>query len=163
MANKYRSVLASGGGVQPTGNAQPADVLSGKTFSNADGIDKTGTMPNNGAVSQTLSGGQSYTIPAGYHNGSGVVNCDAPVLTDATIKFGVTYHDGGSGASGQFVMPNVGYKHATLTVGANISLNGTAMSLNTPVDISSVTTLTFGESGVPQGYRSPAEVLLSIT
>lgn len=74
MANKYRSVLASGGGVQPTGNAQPADVLAGKTFSNADGIDRVGTMVNRGAVSGTATPTQPYTIPAGYHNGSGVIN-----------------------------------------------------------------------------------------
>lgn len=84
MANKYRSVLASGGGVQPTGNAQPADVLAGKTFSNADGINKTGTMVNNGAVSETLDAGESYTIPAGYHNGSGVVTANDPQGTPPT-------------------------------------------------------------------------------
>ena len=32
-----------------------------------------GTMANNGAVSANLNAGQSYTIPAGYHNGSGKV------------------------------------------------------------------------------------------
>ena len=77
MANMYRSVLAGGGGVQPTGDAVEANVLSGKTFSNADGIGKTGTMPNNGAVSKTLdatTNNQSYTVPAGYHNGSGTVS-----------------------------------------------------------------------------------------
>lgn len=62
-------------GVNPTGNATEADVLSGKTFSNESGIDKTGTMTNRGAVSQTLNTSTtSYTIPAGYHNGSGTVS-----------------------------------------------------------------------------------------
>lgn len=79
MANKYRSVLASVG-TQPTGNAVPADVLSGKTFSNADGIDKVGTMVNRGAVSQTLNAGESYTIPVGYHNGNGVVTASGTNL-----------------------------------------------------------------------------------
>lgn len=73
MANAYRSVLKDA--VNPTGNALPADVLSGKTFSNADGIDKTGTMVNNGAVSVTLTDqAPTYTIPEGYHNGLGVVD-----------------------------------------------------------------------------------------
>ncbi|MBO7697230.1 MAG: hypothetical protein J6Y28_04205 [Acholeplasmatales bacterium] len=34
-------------------------------------------MANNGAVSKTLdatSGNQTYTVPAGYHNGSGTVS-----------------------------------------------------------------------------------------
>lgn len=72
MANAYRSVLKDA--VNPTGNALPADVLAGKTFSNVDGINKTGTMVNNGAVTITLTAQDpSYTVPEGYHNGSGTV------------------------------------------------------------------------------------------
>ena len=72
MSNHYRSVLESGG-TAPTGNAQPAEVLSGKTFENSNGP-QTGTMPNNGAVSGTATPTTPYTIPAGYHNGSGQVS-----------------------------------------------------------------------------------------
>lgn len=73
MSNAYRSVLEAAG-VTPTGNALPADVLDGKTFSNANGVGLTGAMINRGAISQTISPGGSYTIPAGYHNGSGRVS-----------------------------------------------------------------------------------------
>ena len=74
MGNAYRSVLA----LKPTGDAVPANVLAGKTFSNADGAGKTGTMVNNGAVSVTLTDqNPTYTIPEGYHNGSGVVGFSA--------------------------------------------------------------------------------------
>ena len=52
-------------------NADASNVLADKTFY-AQGY-KVGTMPNNGAVSQALNAGGSYTIPAGYHNGSGKV------------------------------------------------------------------------------------------
>lgn len=70
MGNAYRSVLA----LKPTGDAVPANVLAGKTFSNADGAGKIGTMVNNGAVSVTLTDQDpTYTIPEGYHNGLGVV------------------------------------------------------------------------------------------
>ena len=72
MANMYRSVLASGG-TAPTGDAIASDVLTGKTFSNAQATGINGTMPNNGAVSGTATPAQPYTIPAGYHNGNGVV------------------------------------------------------------------------------------------
>lgn len=59
----------------PTGNASEGDVLASKTFSNSSGTNKTGTMTNRGAVSQTLNTSTtSYTIPAGYHNGSGKVS-----------------------------------------------------------------------------------------
>lgn len=45
----------------------------------------TGTMPNNGAVKITLNCGQSYTIPKGYHNGSGTVTVNSLASqTDAT-------------------------------------------------------------------------------
>lgn len=75
MANQYRSVLASSGPAPTGGDALPAEVLSGKTFTNDNGA-QTGTMINRGAVSGTASPTQPYTIPEGYHNGSGVVTAD---------------------------------------------------------------------------------------
>lgn len=78
MGIAYRSTL----GEPPTGNAVVGDVLYGKTFSNADGTDKVGTMPNNGAVAPTaLDPGGSYTIPAGYHNGQGAVSAKSNTAT----------------------------------------------------------------------------------
>lgn len=57
--------------------AAAGDVLANKTIVAADGSVTAGTMPNNGAVSKTLdatSNNQTYTVPAGYHNGSGAVS-----------------------------------------------------------------------------------------
>lgn len=57
-------------------DATAADVLAGKTIVLANGTEVEGTMTNRGAVSKTLdatTGNQSYTVPAGYHNGSGKV------------------------------------------------------------------------------------------
>lgn len=74
MGNVYKSVKETPA-TPPTGNASVSDVLSGKTFSNADGTGKVGTMTNNGAISETLDASStSYTIPEGYHNGSGSVS-----------------------------------------------------------------------------------------
>lgn len=54
--------------------ADAASVLTGKIFVPKDGTPVAGTMVNNGAVNVTLSGTTvTYTIPAGYHNGSGKV------------------------------------------------------------------------------------------
>ena len=53
--------------------ATAGDILSGKTAYSR-GILVTGTMANKGAVSATINSGESYTIPEGYHNGSGKVN-----------------------------------------------------------------------------------------
>lgn len=68
-----------------SGNAVEADVLSGKTFSNDSGTGKIGTMPNRGAVSQSLAVNGSYTIPQGYHNGAGQVTQSIATKGAATI------------------------------------------------------------------------------
>lgn len=54
-------------------NAVVAEILIGKT-AHARGTALTGTMPNNGSVTGTIStvAGQ-YTVPQGYHDGSGKV------------------------------------------------------------------------------------------
>lgn len=54
--------------------AGAGDVLANKVIVNADGETVAGTMTNNGAVSKTLdTATKSYTVPAGYHNGTGKV------------------------------------------------------------------------------------------
>lgn len=54
-------------------NATASEILLGRTaYTNGNKI--TGTMPNNGAVTGTISTKtQVYTVPAGYHDGSGTV------------------------------------------------------------------------------------------
>lgn len=61
--------------------AAEENVLSGKAFVNSSGALKTGTMANNGAVAATINGTTvtSYTIPKGYHSGSGTVSLDGTI------------------------------------------------------------------------------------
>lgn len=56
--------------------ATAADVLANKTFVTKDGTTTAGTMTNNGAVSGSIDGLSvtSYTIPKGYHSGTGTVS-----------------------------------------------------------------------------------------
>lgn len=64
--------------------AAAEDVLATKTIVDATGTTVVGTMPNNGAVTKKLTGGDkdsSYTIPKGYHNGSGTVSVDTESMT----------------------------------------------------------------------------------
>lgn len=67
-------IPGGGGGVDlDVITAQADDILAGKVIVGPDGEPLTGTMPNRGAVSQSLAINGSYTIPAGYHNGNGKV------------------------------------------------------------------------------------------
>ena len=72
--------------------AQVAELLTGKT-AYARGAKLTGTMPNNGGVTGTIStvAGQ-YTIAQGYHDGSGKVSIDSTEqakIIPSNIKQGV--------------------------------------------------------------------------
>lgn len=69
-----------------------AEVLATKTFA-ARGTVLTGTMPNNGAVAGTISDKNTpYSVPAGFHDGSGTVSIDsteAAKIIASNIKSGV--------------------------------------------------------------------------
>ena len=60
-----------------TGTTSADKVLAGETFSTENDTDLVGTMPNKGAVTSSLNCGGSYTIPKGYHNGSGRVTANS--------------------------------------------------------------------------------------
>ena len=114
-----------------------AEVLSGRTF-HARGSGLTGTMPNNGAVTGTISSLSSYTIPNGYHDGSGTVSISATEsakVIPGNIKSGVqilgvtgTYSGDAVSAqaktatpstSSQTILPDTGYDYLSqVTVNA---------------------------------------------
>ena len=99
MGNVFRSVLGSIQAIL-TGDATTGDVLSGKTFYKDDPETKlTGSMTNNGAVSQALDCGDSYTVPAGYHNGSGTVTANS-LASQTGIDSGKTAIDASHVLSG---------------------------------------------------------------
>lgn len=100
----------AGGGKPLKGNAEPGDVLAGKTFSNKQSNALTGLMPNNGAWSASTSGSGSVTIPAGYHNGSGTVSGTA------------SYNQGVSDADGRVNTSSASY-NSGYTNGKNDIIN----------------------------------------
>lgn len=73
--------------------AAVAEILVGKT-AYVNGVKLTGTMKNNGAVTGTISAkDESYTIPIGYHDGSGKVAISATEqakIIATNIRGGVT-------------------------------------------------------------------------
>lgn len=73
--------------------ASDAEILKGKT-AYVKGTKKTGTMPNNGAVNGKITTKDgAYTVPQGYHDGSGKVQIDSTEqakLIPANIREGIT-------------------------------------------------------------------------
>ncbi len=62
-------------------NATAADVLANKIIVDSTGKPIAGTMANNGAVNATIDGltTATYTVPKGYHNGSGKVSLTSDI------------------------------------------------------------------------------------
>lgn len=73
--------------------ATAAEILSGKT-AYVKGKKVSGTMPNRGAVTGTISTkAGAYTVPQGYHDGSGKVTIDSTEqakLIPTNVREGVT-------------------------------------------------------------------------
>ena len=87
--------------------ATAADVLVTKTFTATDGTLTAGTMANNGKVTQTLSTTKtSYTIPQGYHSGTGTVSITTEEKTATPTK------------STQTITPSTGKVLSKVTVNA---------------------------------------------
>lgn len=87
--------------------AAAGDVLSGKVIVTPDGKVTAGTMANNGAVSKTLTAADaSYTVPQGYHPGTGKVsiNPETKTATPTTEQ--------------QTITPSVGKVLSSVTVDA---------------------------------------------
>ena len=105
------------------GNTIASHVLAGDTFSNEDDTGITGTMPNNGAVTNTIaSAGGTYTIPLGFHNGGGVIT--APSLANVTSAGTIT-----SGA--QILSGYKAISNGTLYTGTIASKTATTYSPST--------------------------------
>ena len=72
--------------------AAAGDIVTGKTAYAGNGL-VTGSMANNGAISGTIAKvGDSYPVPAGYHNGAGSVKIsptEQAKIISANIKAGV--------------------------------------------------------------------------
>ena len=73
--------------------ATVAEVLATKTFAKGGQV-LTGTMPNRGSVTGTISTkAQEYTVPQGYHDGSGkvsIASAEQAKIVSANIRQGVT-------------------------------------------------------------------------
>ena len=126
-------------------NAVAGEILYGKTV-HARGAQLTGSMTNNGAVSgsiTTVAG--AYTVPAGYHDGTGSVainSTDQEKLIAENIKEGIEIlgvtgtHSGAESVtsqaksatptfSQQTILPDSGYDYLTQVTVAAIPITET--------------------------------------
>lgn len=94
MANEISAIQTTTGNVDPSdATAISSDILSGKIAYSKNGK-LIGTMKNNNTTNGTISAvSESYTIPQGYHNGSGKVaisESEQEKIIAANIKKGIS-------------------------------------------------------------------------
>ena len=138
-------------------DASASEILLNKT-AYVNGNKLTGTMPNQGAVSGTIDDVSTpYTIPAGYHDGSGTVAVDsteAAKVIPGNIKEGVeilgvtgTYTGEGVTAQAktatpyttqQVILPDTGYDYLSQVTVEAIYYNESANAYGTTVTIGTV-------------------------
>lgn len=116
--------------ITASGDATAAQILTGKK-AYVDGTLVTGTMANQGTQNKTITpstSAQSYTIPAGYHSGSGKVTINAIPSSYVSISGGITFFK--DGAFGPMVS-NLGlgkYRPRSFSSDGNGAYNVTAWS-----------------------------------
>ena len=135
-------------------NASASEILNGQTaYVNKNKV--TGSMPNNGAVSGTISTkAGTYTVPLGYHDGSGsvgIASTEQAKIIATNIKSGVTilgvtgtYSGEGATAqsktvtpttSAQTVLPHTGYDYLSQVTVNAIPYTETPNAYGTTVSI----------------------------
>ena len=106
--------------------ATPEDILDGKKAW-VNGSKITGIMVDRGAINQTLKAGGSYTIPKGYHNGSGKITAASlasqtqATATASQILSGQTAWVNGKKITG--TMANRGTINQTLKAGESYTIS----------------------------------------
>ena len=142
--------------------ATAEDVLSPKVIVNADGEPVTGTMTNQGAKTATLNAGGSYTIPKGYHNGSGKVTANSlasqtsATATAEQILYNQTAYVNGSKVTGTMTNQS-GYGVSGVTAGESVPIpegyhNGSGRVIT--ASLSSQTSATATADKITKGYTA---------
>lgn len=131
-------------GVDVSGvTAEAADVLTGKTFVDSEGKEVPGSMPEIAAESHALGSDGTYTIPEGYHDGSGTV--EAETVAGET-KYATTSPQTAVAAK-KFTLGAVNIAAITQT---NLAAGNIKNGIN--IKISNGNTDVFDETGTYKGF-----------
>ena len=169
MAENIGKILTA----KTTATAVAANILTGKTAW-VNGEKVTGTMTDNGAVTSTLNAGGSYTIPAGYHNGSGKVTAStlesqtSGTATASDIASGKTAWVNGSEITGTKASSTLKIVKVVSSgrIGYNTnnySLSGSATSIPNYQNLTANNFILSAEGLFAQGYTPDGNTTTGIT
>lgn len=117
---------------QTDGTATAAQILSGKT-AYVDGVKVTGSMTNNGSKSAALNAGGSFTIPQGYHDGTGKVTANSLASqTAGTAVAGNILNGKTAWVGGNKVTGSMGNKAGTTVEASAVTQDDTNTYFNVP-------------------------------
>ena len=156
-------------------NTTAADVLTGKVFVTADGTVTTGTMTNNGAVSKMLDATSiTYTIPKGYHSGTGTVKITLEEKTVTPTKSAQTITPTSGKVLSKLTVEAIPAEYITTTdadaTAANILIDKTAYvdgakvtgtMANNGSTSATIDGLTATSVTIPSGYTTGGTVILT--
>ena len=123
--------VKSGGTTLEEVSAKTKDVLSGCTYNDSEGDVQTGTMPDNGAINETINVGGKFEGNAGYYSS---INITGPTLIGnaevSNVLADKTFYSN-SGTIQTGTMPNRGIVNETIGIDESYSgLEGYYSSIN---------------------------------
>ena len=135
-----------------TNEGSASDLLQGKELVDGEGNKVVGTMPNQGAKTASLdTTATSYTIPEGYHNGSGKVSIttETKTVTPSTTT--------------QSITPSTGKVLSSVTVNAVPTVARANTVMSTTVNSTNATATITASNDQSTGYVEGSEETTTAT